>query len=562
MMAPRLTGNLRAIAVDPDDARNIYVGTEEGTLAHSLDGGVTWEEIELSPFLLQSPTVAVTLDGDPFKQIDVFAGFHVLDGELWRAYTPHRRDSAAKGIILAGPPNYGLAPDYIKADRFDGVKEPLLGAVAGADPRPYEDVQRIKVCPGANFGLFVTTPSKLLGSPDGTTFVPLFIARDSAPIGDVACSPTNPNEVILTTGDGTFRSTDGGTSFDPMGGRFGPTGSTAIAFGPPGENGKSQLYVATGRDLWIGDSSDPESMHTVSTGGDSNGDIKSIAPSPQAVWIATEGGVRVSRDMGTTWIPANELEGSAWEKVAVAANGQQVAVLREDIAYESTDGGNVFRPLFRGESRRRLRQISALPASPGASAGFLLLTNGELWTTSAPIQAAARNDKVSRWAEQRLKNMPSLTDTIERALAKAHIAPAQIEELASALKARAWLPGVHVSFGAGSFNQLTQQTTTVATQSALLTAETRDVYQATVQLIWELPDLVAPSYNFTPARNDLYGLRKRYSYVVEDAYVERRHVLSQFLNGSLDTEQFLTLQARLEVLDIVLQEFTADQGGR
>jgi len=74
-MAPRVTGNLRAVAVDPTDPKNLYVGTEEGTLAHSTDGGLTWDEVELSPFLLRSPTITPTLSGDPYKAVDIFAGF-------------------------------------------------------------------------------------------------------------------------------------------------------------------------------------------------------------------------------------------------------------------------------------------------------------------------------------------------------------------------------------------------------------------------------------------------------------------------------------------------------
>src|SRR4051794_21963944 len=73
LMAPRVTGNFRAIAIDRTNAKNIYIGTEEGTLVHSIDGGITWDEIELTPFLTSSPMVNLGLTGDTFNALNVFA---------------------------------------------------------------------------------------------------------------------------------------------------------------------------------------------------------------------------------------------------------------------------------------------------------------------------------------------------------------------------------------------------------------------------------------------------------------------------------------------------------
>src|SRR5690349_16223574 len=77
LMAPRVTGNLRAVAVDPSDPKNVFVGTEEGTIIHSTNGGVTWDEIELSPFTLESPSPGVGMGGDDYSAIGPFGGFNV-----------------------------------------------------------------------------------------------------------------------------------------------------------------------------------------------------------------------------------------------------------------------------------------------------------------------------------------------------------------------------------------------------------------------------------------------------------------------------------------------------
>ena len=50
LAAPRIGDRLSALAIDPSNPDHIYVGTEEGTVVRSTDGGITWQESQLSPF--------------------------------------------------------------------------------------------------------------------------------------------------------------------------------------------------------------------------------------------------------------------------------------------------------------------------------------------------------------------------------------------------------------------------------------------------------------------------------------------------------------------------------
>ncbi len=575
MMAPRITGNLRAVAADPSDARSIYVGTEEGTLVHTNDGGVSWEEIELSSFLLESPTVPINIwTVDPYRAIDVWAGFNVrvpiAGGVDFEPYNPLVRRPADRSYLpVAAPPlTPTFDPLFVNPMRQSSGKESevLLNATAGKDARSHENVRRVTVCPGGASKVLVTTSTKLLGSPDGAgaTFVPLFTARESAPIGGVACSPTNPNEVILATGDGTFRSTDGGASFDPVGGAFGPVGSSVVAFGAPGE-GRSPVFVASGRDLWTGDPSVVDGMHVVAISPESTA-IRDVVATAQSVWVVTETGVRFSRDAGATWSAVDELEGAAWDSVAITPAGtgrEHVTVLREDAAFESPPGSTVFRASFRAQSRRRLRQVVALPTAQGSPPSFLLVTSGELWTTSATDRSSpVRDDRTRRWAEQRLSHMPSLSGTLDRALVKAHLSSAQVEELADRMKLRGWLPSLGLTAAVLFESVTTKNLATLTNPTASTNTQSDRVLVMAADLIWELPDVVLPAYNFSLARKNLYDMQKQLSFVVEDAYVERRQVLTQLAAGGLDTEQLLSLEARLELLDLVLQQFAGDPAPR
>jgi hypothetical protein len=570
-MAPRVTGNLRAVAVDPSDAKNIFIGTEEGTLIHSVDGGVTWDEVELGPFLTQSPTVPIVLSGDSYKAIDVFAGYKVLVGTTYYPYderTINRRRADIGPHTIAPPFSWGrgglqFPPFFINPVRIGQIPELVLASTGTVDPKSYVPVRRVRVCPGGTNTVFVSTGTFLLASPDGLNFVPTFFARASEPIGDVVCSPTNPNEVYVATGDGTFRSSDGGYSFDQLGGSVGPLAASTLVFGPPGDGGKAQLYVAAGRDLWVGDPSQPDAMHAATVGGEFT-EIRHVAASEKSLWLATDTGVRVSRDGGTTWTGADDLEGVDWQMIAVTgpAGREHVAVMRADNASGSVDGGQVFRQLFRAQSRRVLRQVVALPSAAGGPPAFLLLTSGELWTTTPFEQTAAADPKVEelrRWAAQRLKQMASLGDTLDRAAIRSRLSDVQIDEVEHRLKARAWMPSIRFGTQLGQFGFAEASTATLANPRGTKTSEVQDIFHAEVELIWELPDVVSPKYQFLPVRKDLYAIRQRFLFAVEDAYQERRQVLAQIVAGGLDAEQVLTLQARLEVLDVVLQQLSGEK---
>jgi hypothetical protein len=553
-MAPRVTGNLRVVAVDPSDPKNLYVGTEEGTLAHSTDGGLTWDEVELSPFLLQSPTIRPGLTGDAYKAMDVFAGFKSHLPPFIVDFDPFHRI----GLPGAGP---GLtAPQFTSEFVFpvrlsDGSDyQPLLAATAAADPKGYEELIRVKVCPGAEYGVLVATKTKLFGTPDGASFVPVFSTRETAPIEDLACSQANTSEILVATGDGTFRSVDGGGSFDVMGGSFGPAGSGAVVFGPTDTDGKEQIYAATGSELWVGDPNIPEAIHTVTSPGPTP--IRSIAVTPRSIWVAMDDGVRVSHDGGATWESIADIDHFHWNMIAAiprADGSEYVAVLREELVVASEDGV-AFHPSFRGLSRRRVRQIAA------SSEGFYLVTSGEVWTTTAPQNARAGDEGIRHWAERRLRSLPSLTETMRLALVRARLTDVQLDSIESKLKTRAWLPSVVFSGGFNRQGGTSANETAISNPLHIAAGSGAGVLALGVSLNWSLPELVRSGYNVTTLRRQLYDLRVRFSYVVEDAYNERRQVLGQIAAGGLQTDELLTLESRVEVLDLVLEELTTGYG--
>lgn len=560
LMAPRVTGNLRTVAVDPSDPHSVWVGTEEGTLLHSTDGGITWDERELSPFLLKSPTVAPALVGDLFSPIDVFIGFQQsLGGGFYLGFNPINRRSGGREVGLVSPPVSLLRqpPLFVYPVRISDIREPrepLLGAVAETDPQPYNEVVRLKICPNTDYTVFVATRTTLFASLDGWSFAPLFVTRESSSINDIACSPTNAQEVVLATGDGTFRSLDGGNSFNPLPGTMGPLGSSSVAFLPADKDGHAPLVVAAGRDVWIGDPDSVDGMKAAALTGGAQADVHYVAATAKSIWVVTESGVRASHDGGATWEAFDDLEGFPWQMVAVAESGghEDVAILGDDIVFESIAGGP-FHLVFRGQSRRRLRQLV-----PTGTNGFFLVTSGELWTTSPPPPSAGESEAARQRAIARLRRMPSLAALNRRAAERAHLSDTELDDMQSRLKTRAWVPSVALILTRGESYLVKQQDATLTQPAKLTGIEAQVSYGAIADLVWELPDVVSPNYDFRTIRKNLYDIRKRLSFVVEDAYDERRQLLSRVAAGGLDPEQLLTIESRIDVLDLVLTQLTGE----
>jgi hypothetical protein len=557
MMAPHITGDLRAVAVDPTDAKNIYVATTEGTLAHSTDGGVTWNEIAMTPFYRKSPAISVSPSGDEYNALAPFGGLQVLVGNQYKPLPPIGRPNADRQVSPASPKLDPLPPYFINPFRFDSTQEVLLGQVAGADAAPIEVITRVRVCPGGNYLIYAVTAERLWASSDGTNFLTIFTARATDPIADVACAPANPNDVVIATGDGTYRSKDGGLTFTQLGGWVGPAGGQAVAWGPPGQNGAPQLFIASGTDIFGGDPDDADNMRYMPLTG--AGDIAQLAATSKSVWAPTSTGVYASQDGGNTFTSVPDLESLPWITAAVIPSEgdvpEHVAITGEDMAFDSDDSVH-FRPFFRGETRRKIKYIVASPGTTATPPGFLILSAGELWTTrsSEPVARAVGGDK-RRWAARKLENLPSLGDTLAQAFTLAGLTSAQVNDMFGALKARALVPSVLLNIQYNGESSGNTERTYLTDPNTIATNPFSRGLVASVDFVWELPDLFWPSYNFTPVRQDLYELRKRFQYVIEDAYTERRQILTQMMNET-EESQWLTLEARLDVLNTVLEQFT------
>lgn len=228
----RIQSRFTAITASPVDPDAVYLGTDSYTVVRTLDGGVTWDEIELSPFLNQRRQFASRQPGSPNLQGTLPSGFNIYVDPPYRQRTPLRLRApgtvafdtffrfsrpAALGQVRLRNARFqaragGAGGDAVQVDAFSNSRDfgdtqgsnqtsvsseraqnaGALGYIQtefdvgnveypgdllaeGAGKARSVEVVRIEICPGAAFPLFVATEREVLGSDDdGTTWVRLF----------------------------------------------------------------------------------------------------------------------------------------------------------------------------------------------------------------------------------------------------------------------------------------------------------------------------------------------------------------------------------------------------
>lgn len=189
-MPPKCKGVSRprmlTIAIDPDDAHDVWVGVEEGGLFRTRDGGDSWKRIDAdrpggvrnsdvhSIVILRGPpkTVLVMVVNAVYSSTD--------DGGTWSAMSPRE--------------NWGLYYSRVLARKPGSDREVFMGIGDGT--------------PGA-------TAMFLRSNDCGGSWLPMpFPQQPNSVIWTIGTNPADPNLVLAGTKYGhLFRSLDGGKSW-------------------------------------------------------------------------------------------------------------------------------------------------------------------------------------------------------------------------------------------------------------------------------------------------------------------------------------------------------------
>ena len=582
----RIGGRLSAITVDERDPNRIFVGTEEGSIIRSLDGGVTWQEFELSQAVIKSRSMGLTAPGLPRLGATQPPDLNIF-------VEPPFSPVAGRVSVPFDTLFFSIRPDMIFAGFIPPVPrnpEILLGEAVNRRSKYTRPVQRIAICPQLEFPLLVATTRELYGSPDnGRTYVRLFALPGTTYFYQVACGKGDSKDVAVGTSFGLFVSKDGGLSFDQnLTGRPGqPT--RAVHFGGTHPvTGDPTLYAAIDEQLYKTHPKlgldpiypDYKNASTAPWKG-----IRWISTSgSRRIWIATKDGLRRSADGGRNWfVPARTLfeRHSIWQ-VEAGTNengGERVVVLvggdspsrrtplnTEDTIYSSDDGGETWHPFFNAISRRSFHQIAQAPGPDGVS-HWWIVTSGGVWTTRFPVVSDGTvNSKIQKWARQKLATNPPLPLLLNAMLNRLGVSEEKIEENWAKIRKRNWFPRINARFDVlrGQSEQTlkvrgsnTPENRSIA-QVAGIPADYAHLendlsYEFFINARWSLYYTNLAVERFTFPRKALYELRRQVGFATEDAWHERVMHLSRLSRGMSDTYQIETLRARVDSLDAFLE---------
>ncbi|MBI4818936.1 MAG: hypothetical protein HY791_21880 [Deltaproteobacteria bacterium] len=605
LSAPRIGGRLWSLAVDARDPRRIFVGTEEGTLVRSTDGGNSWTEHELSPLVVEQTQVGLQGPGLP--------ELGESPPKIFVAYPPYIDYADYPRYLDWKTPDHFVLPDIFTLRVRPTINDPeasLLYDVMREPTRSPTPVVRIALCDGFRWPLVAATTSELFGSDDdGLTFMRLFAVSGGEAIADVVCSPVDRGVIALATDVGMFVSKDGGATFDPTSGLWPGEPASAVAFDREGE-----LYAADGETLYSGQpGSELSEIYPAAHDSDTTPwlDIRSIelvsesdedplaelrsedgsacgrkrrvarrkkpkippdlvppsqdesvtppseatasdAMSLPEIWIATDGGIR-RRDSAGRWTRVPSLEGEATTQVRAGRSPEgrrRIAAMTREYVFSSDDGGATWTPFFHGMTPRTYRWLASVEGGASRPSVWYLLTSGELWTTAPLAPRPPRGPdpiELQRWATSRLESAEPLDLVVGDVLDRVGLSNEVIASVHARADAKNWLPYVDVFFDwakNADSGRVDRQGLLVQTN---LEATTDSVYFFWVQFSWwwDPPEELQ-------AREELHQLRKRISFAAGDVWRERISVLTELSSGRGSPFELEAMRTRVIALDALL----------
>ena len=592
---PRIGSRLTAIAVDPNDPDRVIAGSEEGTVFQSFDGGATWEERPLYPFVnidrslgLQSPGLP-SLGGfipsllqtpffPPFQRVvglpEVpYAGYSItIDRrfQLIESIEPQGEDRTTAPTFEPRRGSSTFPEGFATFFITPGFEQPnLLAAVTRSRRIETQPVRSIQFCEGNDFPLLVATARNLYGSADGgLTYVRLFAVAGSVTLRWVACSAEDTNQVALATSFGLYRSTDGGLSFDVDTSGWPGAGVEIVAYGQGG-----RLFTANGSLLFRSEPNGTSVMVYPDYENNTTAPwttIRWIEITESQIWLATQDGIRGSLDGGDEWTVPARLMFSRQQipQVIVGKNeigGDRVSVMIgpgpagvQGAIWSSDDGGESWFPFFLGVTRRSLTMMATARTAEGAAPRWYVAAGHEVWATAEP--GAGRADTVfagdpelADWARRELVRQPELGVLIDEAFAHHELGPTQVRRFSDGLSARAWIPRLDVLFDWKLVETSIGETRRITTLYDISDVGDETNWTFFIQGTWWLYDAVLANQEWDAFQNQVHEVRRQIAFAVEDSWRERTQHLRRIAGGRLDPYQAEVLRMRIETIDAALE---------
>jgi photosystem II stability/assembly factor-like uncharacterized protein len=430
----RLTGgDVRAFASDPNDSRNVYLGTTDGHIFGSRDGGESWKLLGLAG--ANSDALVTGLIVDPRNPSQIFASTWTREasGEGGGIFVSHDRgvtwqESGLRAHAVRALAQAASNPDVLVAGALDGVFISRDGARNWKRATPPGDDElrnfdSLAIDPANPEIIYAGTfhlPWKTIDGGQNWSAIHAGMIEDSDVLS-LAFDATNSRRILASACSGIYRSDSGGATWQKIAGIPYASRRTLVIRQDPAQ--PNVWYAGTTEGLWK--SSDGggtwarispadwviNAMLVQPESGSSATD--SVRAQPARLLLGTERqGVIASDDGGAHFRAANDgfyhrrilsvaVDGRDARRIAaVLANAPNSVVL-------SNDGGTSWTAMDGGLAPDSVRSVFSFPSGWWAtvSSGGLIryddarrawLRTGTFWEIPASLGAAGTADSSRR----------------------------------------------------------------------------------------------------------------------------------------------------------------------
>lgn len=482
----RAVRDFSAIAASDTDPDTVYIGTSDGWIYASRDGGKSWAETRLAYSYARLPTRA------PHRHYQSLWSNYVG----WLPYADMIEWPQVHGVVNMFRVHYLWLPSGFRLERLNpspyiaGGGPMQMSAFGERRPSITPELHYHGVVSGTgapNMGLVV--PHRLKSSLE-----PSF--RESVLINWLAVHPEDPSYVLAATDDGVYRSEDGGAgwvreydhleeanrlirhiSFDPntpstryactdFGLLVSPDGGVTYSRVRDAIIAQKKCFFVTGRrgrpgEIWVGtdrgtymskDGGDTfEQIHIEQAPGRQfikrivfhpNEERHLITMADEVIFVSEDNGRTFDRK-GTTTFKAQTINSVEFGP----GDGHLIVATNRDI-YESFDDGETWQVILFGNLRWTIRRMF-FPA--GVASDLWVLTSYELMRLSER-EPWELSESQLRQLRADTSNEPTMSETIYEALRSHGVLRPDLDKRRAKSRWSHMLPFVHAEASYRAFN--------------------------------------------------------------------------------------------------------------